>query len=99
MIRLRASSTRSAWKRRSSKFGAGSVMLFLLAGVTGRSPLFTYQVKWIHNAAHVVGGLNTVLDIDQHRALILLVDGCLHAEHLDAGLPELKRFLDVAFYQ
>src|SRR5947209_8390197 len=80
-----ASSTRS-WKRRSSRFGAGSTMGSALRG---------NDVEGEHEVARVVGPADHVLDVDEDRGWLLGVDGHVDALDVDPRLPPLQRLLDL----
>src|SRR6266550_1977198 len=75
-----ASSTRS-WKRRSSRFGAGSTMG---SGLRGD------HIEGKDEVARVVGPADHVLDVDVDRGGLLGVDRDVDALDVDPGLPPFQ---------
>src|SRR3954447_24690020 len=90
-----ASSTRS-WKRRSSRFGAGSGMSGLVvgergAGREGGRPLLRDQVEGEDEVARVVRQARRVADVDQERRRVVGVRRDDDVLDVDARLPALER--------
>src|SRR3954453_8060968 len=72
---MRLASSTSSWKRRSSRFGAGS----------GMSTFFGNHVEREHEVAGVVRASAGVNDVDIQERPVGVVDRDLDADDVDAG--------------